>query len=273
MTTRDRDSLRRALSEAAEAARQALLFDREDGRDSIEVEPAVVTSLGRPPASAPTDAPPPACAAPAAASPSSAAPDAEAAIRAIAAEVAQCRLCPLARTRNRTVPGQGSPRAEVMFVGEGPGHEEDRQGIAFIGPAGQLLTRLIRRMGYSREDVFIANIVKCRPTEDFKMRRDRPPTPEEMATCIPYLQRQIDAIHPKVIVALGGTAVAGLLNLTGISRLRGQWHQYRGIPVMPTYHPSYLLRGGGENKARYWDVWEDMQKVLERIGRKAPDKA
>ncbi len=192
-------------------------------------------------------------------------------LEAIATRIAGCTLCPLHRTRNRTVPGQGNPRAELLFVGEGPGADEDRQGLAFVGRAGQLLTRLILRMGFTREDVFIANIVKCRPTEDFAMRKDRPPTEEEMRTCIPYLEEQIAALRPKVIVCLGGTAVLGLLGLKGISRLRGQWHEYRGIPVMPTYHPSYLLRGGGDEKARYWDVWNDMLQVLARLGRPAPD--
>jgi len=188
----------------------------------------------------------------------------------IARRIADCTRCPLHRTRNRTVPGQGCPRPELVFVGEGPGAEEDRQGLAFVGPAGQLLTRLITRMGFTREQVFIANIVKCRPTEDGAGVRDRPPTEEEMAACLPYLEEQLRVLSPKVIVCLGGTAVLGLLGLKGITKLRGRWFEYRGIPVMPTYHPSYLLRAGGDQKARYWEVWEDMCKVLERLGRPIP---
>ncbi|MBM4154851.1 MAG: uracil-DNA glycosylase [Lentisphaerae bacterium] len=205
------------------------------------------------------------------ASPRDAATEPAGGLEAVARRIASCTLCPLHRTRTRTVPGQGNPRAELLFVGEGPGADEDRQGLAFVGRAGQLLTRLIIRMGFAREDVFIANIVKCRPTEDFAMRKDRPPTEEEMRTCIPYLEEQIAALAPKAIVCLGATAVFGLLGLKGISRLRGQWQTYRGIPVMPTYHPSYLLRGGGDEKARYWDVWNDMLQVLARLGRPAPE--
>ncbi len=188
----------------------------------------------------------------------------------IARRIAVCTRCPLHRTRNRTVPGQGCAQPELVFVGEGPGAEEDRQGLAFVGPAGQLLTRLITRMGFTREQVFIANIVKCRPTEDDAGVRDRPPTEEEMAACLPYLVEQLQVLAPKVIVCLGGTAVLGLLGLKGITKLRGRWFEYRGIPVMPTYHPSYLLRAGGDQKARYWEVWEDMCQVLERLGRPIP---
>ncbi len=196
---------------------------------------------------------------------------AAAALAAIAERVARCTRCPLHRTRHRTVPGQGNPAPELMFIGEGPGEEEDRQGLAFVGPAGQLLTRLIHRMGLTREDVFIANIVKCRPTINDAGVRDRPPTDEEMAACIPYLLEQIEVLQPKVIVCLGATALYGLLHLKGISRLRGHWQEFRGIPVMPTYHPSYLLRSGGDQRARYWEVWDDMVQVLQRLGRPVPD--
>ncbi len=190
----------------------------------------------------------------------------------IARRIAQCRRCPLHRTRTRTVPGQGNPSPELVFVGEGPGTEEDRQGLAFVGPAGQLLTRLIRALGMTREEVFIANIVKCRPTERNEGVRDRPPTDEEMSACLPYLHEQLDVLRPKVIVCLGATALRGLLGLQGISRLRGKWQNYRGIPVMPTYHPSYLLRAGGEGKELYWQVWEDMCEVLRQLGRPVPER-
>jgi len=134
-----------------------------------------------------------------------------------------------------------------------------------VGRAGQLLTRMIIRMGLTREEVFIGNIVKCRPPGN------RAPLPDEMAACLPYLREQVAVLRPKVIVCLGGTAVKGLLNnQTGITRLRGQWQRYEGIDVMPTYHPSYLLRGGGEDKARWWEVWEDLVAVLKKIGREPP---
>ena len=154
-----------------------------------------------------------------------------------------------------------------MFVGEGPGEDEDRQGLAFVGRAGQLLSRQILRMGLTRTEVFIGNIVKCRPPGN------RAPLPDEMAACLPYLREQIAILKPKVIICLGGTAVKGLLGVTtGITRLRGQWHSYAGVDVMPTYHPSYLLRGGGEDKARWWEVWNDLVAVLSKIGRQPPPR-
>ena len=198
--------------------------------------------------------------------------DPAAGLAAIAADVAACTRCPLHRTRTKTVPGQGNPRPEIVFVGEGPGADEDRQGLAFIGRAGQVLTRLITAMELTREDVFIANIVKCRPTVDYAMQRDRPPDPDEMHACLPYLRAQLTLLKPRVIVALGATAVFGLLGLKGITSLRGKWFRYQGIDLMPTYHPSYLLRGGAESGDRFWEVWEDMVAVLRRIGRTPPEK-
>lgn len=186
----------------------------------------------------------------------------------IAREIASCTRCPLHAARNRTVPGEGSPNPEILFVGEGPGAEEDRRGVPFVGPAGHLLTRLIEAMGFQREDVFIANIVKCRATVDGAGKRDRPPSPEEMAVCLPYLKKQISVLRPRVMVLLGNVALEGLFGFRGITKRRGHWLEYHAIPAMPTYHPSYLLRGGGENKARYWDVWDDMCEVLRRIGRR-----
>jgi uracil-DNA glycosylase len=204
--------------------------------------------------------------------------DADPELVAIAKEIAGCEKCGLCKTRSRTVPGQGNPRPEIMFVGEGPGTDEDKQGLAFIGRAGQLLTRMITAMGFTREQVFIGNIVKCRPTVDGAGFKDRPPTPEEMAACIPYLHRQIAVLKPKVIVALGATAVKGLFNDPGIaiSRVRGKWMSFDGIDVMPTYHPSYLLRQGGDSgtgdKEAYWQVWGDLTEALKKIGREPPKK-
>ncbi len=183
----------------------------------------------------------------------------------IARHIAGCEKCVLCRKRTHTVPGQGNPQPEIMFVGEGPGEDEDAQGLAFVGAAGKLLTRMIVRMGLTREQVFIGNIVKCRPPGN------RAPLPDEMAACLPYLREQIAILQPKVIICLGGTAVKGLLNnQTGITRLRGQWQKYQGVDVMPTLHPSYLLRGGGEDRARWWEVWNDLVAALRKVGREAP---
>ena len=193
-------------------------------------------------------------------------------LEAIAKTISTCTKCPLHTTRNKTVPGAGNAHPDIMFIGEGPGTEEDKQGIPFVGKAGQLLTRMIERMGYTRDEVFIGNIVKCRPTVNFEMKKDRPPTLEEMAGCIPYLKAQIDILKPKVIIALGNVATEGLFGVRGITKLRGQWRQYEGIDTMLTYHPSFLLRGGGENKGRFWEVWDDLVAVLEKLGRPVPEK-
>ncbi len=192
-----------------------------------------------------------------------AARDAEAGLKDIAQRVAQCTACALCESRTRTVPGQGSFHPEVMFVGEGPGFDEDRQGLAFVGRAGQLLTKIVEAMGYTRDQVFIGNVVKCRPPEN------RTPLPDEMAACLPYLREQIALLQPKVIVALGATAVKGLLQVEiGITRLRGKWLEYNGIDLMPTYHPAYLLR----NPAGKADVWADMKAVLAKLGREPPKR-
>jgi uracil-DNA glycosylase len=177
-----------------------------------------------------------------------------------------CVKCPhLASSRKNVVFGVGSPDAELMFIGEAPGADEDDQGEPFVGKAGQLLTKIIQAMGLSRETVYIGNILKCRPDTPGQAAGNRKPTPEEMTTCIPYLHEQIDLIRPKVIVALGATAVEGLLGKTiGITKLRGTWKTYRGIPLMPTYHPAYLLRNQAPSEKRR--VWEDMLQVMERLG-------
>jgi uracil-DNA glycosylase len=178
-----------------------------------------------------------------------------------------CTKCPhLASSRTQTVFGVGNPDAEVMFIGEAPGIDEDRQGEPFVGRAGQLLTRIIETMGFAREEVYIANILKCRPDTSPGSFGNRPPTPLEMQTCRPYLVDQIEIIQPKVLVALGAVAVEGLLGSRGTMReLRGRWHSYNGTPLMITYHPAYLLRNQAPSEKR--KVWEDMLQVLERLGR------
>jgi DNA polymerase len=159
---------------------------------------------------------------------------------------------------------RGSAENGVCFVGEGPGADEDRLGYPFVGAAGQLLDKMIAAMGLQRDDVYVCNVVKCRPPGN------RKPTPDEMEACAPYLSEQLELIGPKVIVALGATAATGLLGLTlNITRLRGQWRLYKGkLPVMPTFHPSYLLRQPDAKRL----VWQDLLKVLERLGLPRPGK-
>jgi uracil-DNA glycosylase family 4 len=176
-----------------------------------------------------------------------------------------CVKCPhLASSRKTVVFGVGSIDAQLMFVGEAPGADEDEQGEPFVGKAGQLLTKIIETMGLQRGDVYIGNILKCRPDTPGQSAGNRKPTSDEMATCIPYLHEQIDLIQPKVLVALGATAVEGLLGKTiGITKLRGTWKTYRNIPLMPTYHPAYLLRNQAMSEKR--KVWEDMLQVMEKL--------
>lgn len=188
------------------------------------------------------------------------------ALRLIREDIGDCTRCRLHKQgRKQIVFGVGNPQADLMFIGEAPGADEDEQGEPFVGKAGQLLTKIIQAMGLQRESVYIANILKCRPDTPGQRAGNRKPTPEEMQTCIPYLHEQIDLIRPKVIVALGATAVEGLLGKTiGITRLRGNWRTYRGTPLMPTYHPAYLLRNQAPSEKRR--VWEDMMQVMEKLG-------
>jgi uracil-DNA glycosylase family 4 len=189
-----------------------------------------------------------------------------AAFAALRERALACVKCPhLASSRKNVAFGVGSIDAQLMFVGEAPGADEDVQGEPFVGKAGQLLTKIIQATGLQRGDVYIANILKCRPDTPGQSAGNRKPTSEEMATCIPYLHEQIDLIRPKVIVALGATAVEGLLGKTiGITKLRGTWKTYRGAALMPTYHPAYLLRNQAMSEKR--KVWEDMLAVMEKLG-------
>jgi DNA polymerase len=199
-------------------------------------------------------------------------PEQTASLDALRAAALGCTKCPhLVASRKQVVFGVGNPEADLMFVGEAPGADEDAQGEPFVGRAGQLLTKMVEAMGYGRADVYIANVLKCRPDLPAGSAGNRKPLPEEMATCLPWLERQIELIQPKVLVALGTTAVEGLLGTeTPIGRLRGKWLDFRGIPLMPTYHPSYLLRG--EKLAEKRSVWEDLLAVLEKLGRPISDK-
>jgi len=187
------------------------------------------------------------------------------ALAQIQTRVAVCVKCPhLASSRTQTVFGVGNPDADLMFVGEAPGADEDAQGEPFVGRAGQLLTRIIEAMGFGRDDVYIANVLKCRPNMPKGAFGNRAPTPSEMQTCLPYLREQIETIRPKVLVALGAVAVEGLLGTRGTMReLRGRWHSFNGTPLMITYHPAYLLRNQSRTEKR--KVWEDMLQVLDRL--------
>jgi DNA polymerase len=213
------------------------------------------------PAAVPPPAARPAAARPVAATSTGGARSVESELARIASEAALCTKCVLHKTRRQAVPGQGALKPELMFVGEAPGADEDAQGLAFVGAAGQLLTRMIEAMGYTRDEVFIANILKCRPPGN------RTPQPDEMATCLPYLCDQIRALQPRVIVALGAVATRGLLNTeAAISKLRGHWFAFEGIDVIPTFHPAYLLRNPSAKK----DTWADLQEALRRLGRTPP---
>ncbi len=185
----------------------------------------------------------------------------------MAAEVAACTRCVLSTTRTSTVFSRGNPDAKLVFVGEAPGAEEDASGLPFVGRAGQLLDKMIAAMGLSPErDVYVCNIIKCRPPEN------RPPKPEETEACIPYLHEQLALVDPKVIVALGNTAVSTLLGTKlGITKVRGQWKLYKGRTlVMPTYHPSYLLRPSAQQVEAKKQAWDDLQAVMKELGVKPP---
>jgi uracil-DNA glycosylase family 4 len=179
-------------------------------------------------------------------------------------DIGDCKRCKLHKTRNKIVFGVGNPKAELMFVGEGPGRDEDMQGEPFVGRAGKLLTQMIEAMGLKREDVYIANVVKCRPPEN------RLPEKDEITTCSPFLVRQIEVIKPKVICSLGSCSAQTLLQTTqGISKFRGEWQEFRGTKLMATYHPAYLLR----NPAAKGEVWKDLQKIMAELGLKPRKKS
>jgi uracil-DNA glycosylase len=182
--------------------------------------------------------------------------DSESDLNKICRDMAGCRLCPLGKTRHNLVFGDGNPHAKVVFVGEAPGADEDEQGLPFVGRAGQLLTKIIEAMGLSRKDVYICNILKCRPPQN------RNPLPEEISACEPFLKQQLKSISPLVICALGTFAAKTLLKTeVPISVLRGRFHSYEGIKLMPTYHPAYLLRNPSAKKL----VWEDVRLIMKEL--------
>ena len=182
----------------------------------------------------------------------------------VRADLGECKRCKLWNHRTQIVFGVGNPAPEICFVGEGPGADEDREGEPFVGAAGRLLTQMIRAMGFAREEVYICNVVKCRPPNN------REPEVDEVASCVPFVARQIRAVRPRVIVTLGKTAAWALLKTNvPVSKLRGTWKSYQGVPLMPTFHPSYLLRDPKQKRP----VWEDLKAVLTLLGRPIPEKA
>lgn len=182
-------------------------------------------------------------------------------LEGIKADLGSCSRCRLSSTRKNLVFGSGNPKAVLMFVGEAPGYEEDLKGQPFVGESGQLLTKMIEGMGLTRDDVYIANIIKCRPSDN------RNPSPEEIVRCFPFLERQIMAVGPQVICTLGAVATQALLGThEGISRLRGQFQEYRGMKVLPTFHPAYLLRYPDKKR----EAWEDLKKIMAVLGLKRP---
>ncbi len=252
---------RRGLFAAVPSGRQAA------GRPS-GASPPVARPVARPAASAgvPAPVPPPVPAVPAVVAAQAtvdlAVPAADPAVavadwQSLSGMVAGCTRCPLHRGRTRAVFGEGAHAAELMFIGEGPGAQEDATGRPFVGDAGQLLDRMILAMQLRREEVYIANIVKCRPMGN------RNPLDEEALACLPYLNRQIELVRPKLLVLLGAVPLLYLLGKTGITHLHGQWFEYQGIPVMPTFHPAYLLR----SPARKKEAWDDLQQVMRRLGK------
>jgi uracil-DNA glycosylase family 4 len=179
-------------------------------------------------------------------------------------ELRDCSRCPLHESRAHVVLGEGNPAARVMFVGEGPGADEDREGRPFVGRAGRLLTKMVHAMGLDRADVYIANVVKCRPPGN------RDPEPVEVATCLPFLEAQIQAVNPEVIVTLGRIAASALLGRhESLGKIRGEFHYWKGIPVMPTYHPSYLLRQEPDRHPKA-EAWADLKKVMALLGLPVP---
>lgn len=259
------DPRREELAAIARETKARLLWYREEGidvwkislTDPMREEGAIQQMPNRPrPFEAPADPPLFAAEAPTPlfAIASETAPPRT--LQEIRDEIGDCRRCKLCSNRKNIVFGTGNPNATLMFVGEAPGADEDSQGQPFVGRAGQLLTKMIQAMGFSREEVYIANIIKCRPPEN------RNPQPDEIASCRPFLLKQIEAIRPKIICALGTFSAQTLLETQQkISALRGKFHDYHGVKVLPTFHPAYLLRNPNEKK----HVWEDLKKIMEEL--------
>lgn len=230
---------------------------RESEPAARDLPPITLDAPSAPSPTAKASRPPPAPPAPARA------------LDVVQAEVAACTKCGLSAERKNTVFSRGNPTAAICFIGEAPGADEDAEGVPFVGRAGQKLDEMIAAMGLDpAKDVYVCNIIKCRPPQN------RRPEPQEIAECIPYLHEQIASVSPKVIVAMGNTAVSALLGTSiGITKLRGQWKLYKGaVPVMPTYHPSYLIRSGPQQREAKAQAWEDLKAVLAHLGLEPPKR-
>jgi DNA polymerase len=264
------EAARRELARITAMARELIEWDQGlGGRGLPEPEPlppeAVATPAPAPAAPAPEGADEPSDAPAAARTPITipTTGDGPARLQVLAEQAASCTRCRLHKGRTKSVFARGSADAEIAFVGEGPGYHEDQQGVPFVGKAGQLLDKMVGAMGYGRDEVYVCNVVKCRPPEN------RTPTPDEAGTCKPFLAAQLEVVKPKVIVALGRCAAEHLGCLeAGARGWRGRWSAYEGIPVMPTYHPAFLLRTPKMKRP----VWEDLQKVMARLGKPSPAK-
>ena len=250
-----------ALEKILDAFSGYLRHEIEEGRGRVDLDPATLSALRNPQAAAPP--------APQQATPIAAPNTTRDSMQATARDVEACTRCELCKSRTRTVPGQGSQQPEIAFIGDAPGQNEDQQGQAFVGPAGELLTKMINAMGYTRDDVWIGNIVKCRPPND------RTPTDDEIETCSTHLKTQLAILQPKVIICLGATATKALLGTSqDVTALRGHWQSYDGMDVMSTLHPEFLLRdeASAETKQAKRHTWEDLQAVLKKLGRSLPAK-
>jgi len=249
------EDARTELLELSREVRELLAFESELGGEGLPaVEPPVPSASARPiPAPETIE---PASIEPAPHAPPGAGGDKVVRLQQLAQEAAACTACVLHKQRRQAVFARGTPDAELVFVGEGPGQEEDRGGFPFIGPAGQLLDRMIAAMGFDRDAVYICNVVKCRPPDN------RTPRPEEAIACARFLVPQLELVAPKVIVALGRCAAENLGVAQAMGPWRGRWGDWRGVPVLPTYHPAYLLRSPEQKRV----VWEDLQLVMKRFG-------
>ena len=257
------------LAEATGPVSRPRIDPRQDARPSGTTL-ALAASFALAPNAVPTPPAPPSTAPPARPALDGPPMDRNAKVAALStlqAKATSCVQCAgISRARSSVVFGVGDPDAALMLVGEAPGRDEDQQGEPFVGAAGQLLTKILVAMGLGRDHVYIANVLKCRPDTPGEAFGNRKPTADEMATCIPFLFEQVRIVRPRVIVALGGTALEGLLGQQKLSvtRMRGRWADFAGVPLMPTYHPSYLLRQ--DTLATKREVWEDMLAVMEKLG-------
>jgi uracil-DNA glycosylase family 4 len=274
MDAEDAANARRELRDIARSLRALVQWQDACGVEALPPAPAMSRAIEADPIADPPKAKRPAVerSAPAQIEPALPAPEVQLSpderkkrLVVLAETVSTCTLCVLSEKRTQTVFARGNPLAELCFIGEGPGEDEDREGLPFVGKAGQLLDKMIAAMGLTSNDIYICNIVKCRPPGN------RNPLPAEVSACAPYLAEQLDLVRPKVIVTLGNVPLKALFGVDGITKLRGSWRVYKGsIPVMPTYHPAYVLRTPTPQVKG--EVWKDLREVLRQLGRPLPTR-